>query len=97
MDFDVTITYASAGADPSFGESLLEGFLAAAPGSDPIVDQNIASQTSTVAFSVAADDAAAASQSAIEIVRAAAAARDSGGRPTAIHVDATGDRELQAA
>lgn len=72
MVFDVELILDAKRRDAELGEQLLGAFLAAAPASDPIIDQDTESGRTTVAFEVEAGDVDAAFAAAIEIVRAVA-------------------------
>ncbi len=69
MIFDVELIFESERSDHDFGEELLEAFLAAAPGCDPVVDQNTDTGRTTVAFEVAAAKINAATARSVEILQ----------------------------
>jgi hypothetical protein len=94
--YDVELILEAQRREAELGEELLEAFLAAAPASDPVVDQDTESGRTTVAFEVQAGDMNAAAAAAIEIVRTAVGGL---GRETPLigfHLDAAAP-ELQAA
>lgn len=91
MVFDVELTWDAKRRDAELGEWLLEAFLAAAPASDPVVDQDAESGRTTVAFEVDASDMDAA---AVAVIRIVCAAVGGCGRETpmvGLHLDAAGD------
>lgn len=93
-DVELILEAQQRGAEP--GEELLEAFLAAAPASDPVADQDTETGRTTVAFDVDATDMNAAAAAAIAIVQAASDRLDSEMPMVGLHLDA-GDPELQAA
>lgn len=97
MIFDVELILDAKRRDAELGEELLEAFLAAAPASDPVVDQDTGSGRTTVAFEVDASDMDAAAATAIEIVRAAVRGLGRETPMVGFHLDAAGDPELRAA
>ncbi len=97
MIFDVELILEAKRRDAALGEELLEAFLAAAPTSDPVVDQDTESGRTTVAFEVDASDMDAAAAVAIQIVRAAVGGLGRETPMVGFHLDAAGDSELRAA
>lgn len=71
MIYDVELILEAQRRDAELGEELLEAFLAVAPASDPVIDQDTETGRTTVAFEVEAADMNAAAAKAIEVVQAA--------------------------
>lgn len=97
MIFDVELILDAKRRDAELGEELLEAFLAAAPASDPVVDQDTESGRTTVAFEVDAGDMNAAAAVAIEIVRATVSGLGRETPMVGFHLDAAPDPALRAA
>jgi hypothetical protein len=94
--FDVELILEAQRRDAELGEELLEAFLAAAPASDPVVDQDTETGRTTVAFEVEAPAMNAAARAAIEIVQAVFDQLGSETPMVGLHLDAA-DPALQAA
>lgn len=97
MIFDVELILDVTRRDADLGEELIEAFLATAPSSEPVVDQDTESGRTTVAFEVDAPDMKAAAASAIEIVRAAVGGWDREAPMIGLHLDAASGPGLRAA
>jgi hypothetical protein len=93
VEFEVEIIVPDPARDPELGDTLVEGFRVA--GYDLVVHQDLAAGSAELTLSLSADDAASASETAIETLRGISSAQRL--VPTAIHVAVATEPAPQAA